>query len=177
MAASGAAIAARATTLLSSSPPSTAPRSSSIPAAGTAASPIYASASSAGCNGAAKRAGSPLRKTGGSVAAALPLLPQGEGGGCSPPDEGARATLRRGRTSRANPHPQPLSRWRGGLAGCNCAATPAGSPLRKTVGSAAAALPLLPPGEGGGRSPTDEGAAATNPHPQTLSRWRGGPRR
>ena len=128
---------------------------------------VYASASSVGCSGAAKPVGSPLRETV-SFAAALPLLPRGEGGGRGPTDEGAAPR---------NPHPQPLSRWRGGLAGCSAAAKPAGSPLPKTVDSASAALPLLPQGEGGGRSPTDEGAAATSPPTQTLSRWRGEPRR
>src|ERR1700677_3949903 len=104
MAASAAAIAAR-----SPRPPcfvrrSTAPRSSSIPAAGTAASRLYASASSAGCSAAAKPAGSPLRKTV-DFESVLPLLLQGEGGGRSPSDEGA--ARRRGGSSPANPHPNP----------------------------------------------------------------------
>ena len=80
---SAAAIAARSRRRLSSAPPSTAQRSSSIRARGTGGLLLFASASSVGSNGAAKLAGSPLRKTV-SFVAALPLLPQGEGGACLP---------------------------------------------------------------------------------------------
>jgi hypothetical protein len=113
----------------------------------------YVSGLWAGWSVAATLAGSPLPKTVG-FATALTLLPQGEGGWQSPPDEGAASR---------NPHPQPLCPRRGELAGCGRAGSPS----------------LLPRGEGGGTSPTDEGVARksalarANPHSRSLSRRRG----
>src|ERR1700722_2129009 len=155
MAASAAAIAAKSRRPPFSVLPSTALKSSSIPVAGTGGSQLYASASSVGCSVAGKPAGSPLRKA--WCERSLPLLPRGKGGGQSPPDEGAAPR---------NPHPQPLTRWRGE------------SRLRPRVflayvsgpsGGRSGAPSLLPRGEGGGRSPTNEGVAATNPHADPSS--------
>ena len=160
-----AAIAARSLRRPCSVRPSTEPRSSSIPALGTDASLLYASASSAGCSDAAKPAGSPLRKTWCDRIAigSRPLLPRGEGGRRSRTDEGLAST---------NPRRQPFSRRRGeARIGPRVFLAYVSGPS----GGRSGAPSLLPQGEGGRRSRPDEGVAPRKGTltPRPLSRWRG----